>query len=94
MINDETPLAMLRVKDLKEIIQNLNVQAEESVEKHDFTEGKYVYGLKGIRDLFKISHTTAQKYKDTILKDAVTQHGRKIITDVNKAMKLFKDSHQ
>lgn len=84
MITDETPIAMLTVKDLREILQK-----EEKVEKHNFAEKKYVYGLKGIRDLFKVSHATAQKYKDTILKDAITQHGRKIITDVEKALELF-----
>lgn len=84
MITDETPIAMLTVKDLKEILQK-----EEKVEKHNFAEKKYVYGLKGIRDLFKVSHATAQKYKDTILKGAITQHGRKIITDVEKALELF-----
>ena len=26
---------------------------------------KYVYGLKGIRKLFNVSHATAQRYKDT-----------------------------
>jgi len=84
MISNETPIAMLTVKDLKEILKG-----EEKVEKQNFAEKKYVYGLKGIRDLFKVSHATAQKYKDTILKDAITQHGRKIITDVDKAMELF-----
>lgn len=84
MITDETPVAMLTVKDLREILQK-----EEKVVKHNFTEKKYVYGLKGIRDLFKVSHATAQKYKDTIIKDAITQHGRKIITDVEKALELF-----
>ena len=90
MISDEIPLAMLRVKDLKEIIQSLSEQVEEKVEKRDFAERKYVYGLLGIRNLFKVSHATAQKYKDTILKEAVIQHGRKIMTDVEKAIELFK----
>lgn len=52
---------------------------------------KYVKGLKGIRQLFNVSHATAQKYKDTILKDAVSQQGRVIITDVEKAFKLFNE---
>lgn len=49
----------------------------------------YVYGLKGIQDLFKVSHTTAQIYKDGILKNAIYQTGRKIVVDVDKAIKLF-----
>ena len=46
-----------------------------------------VYG--GIREEFKVSHATAQKYKDGILKNAVMQNGRKIILDVEKARELF-----
>lgn len=46
MISDEIPLAMLRVKDLKEIIQSLSEQVEEKVEKHDFAERKYVYFIQ------------------------------------------------
>ena len=84
MITNDTPIAMLTVRDLKEILKG-----EEKVEKHNFSERKYVYGLKGIRGLFKVSHATAQKYKDGILKGAITQHGRKIITDVEKALELF-----
>jgi phosphoserine phosphatase len=84
MVTDETPIAMLTVGELREILKT-----KEHVEKHNFAEKKYVYGLRGIRELFRVSHATAQKYKDTILKDAITQHGRKIITDVEKALELF-----
>ena len=50
---------------------------------------RYVYGIRGIRELFNVSHVTAQRYKQTWLQPAVTQRGRKIITDVDKAMELF-----
>ena len=50
---------------------------------------RYVYGLKGIQELFNVCHATAQKYKDGILKDAVSQSGRKIVVDVDKALELF-----
>lgn len=48
-----------------------------------------VYGLKGIRELFGVSTTTAQKYKKTWLQPAVIQRGQKIIIDVAKALELF-----
>ena len=67
--NDSTPVAMLTVKQFKEIFVH---KEKESVTKKDYTQKKYVYGLKGIRTLFKVSHATAQKYKDTILKDAIS----------------------
>lgn len=53
---------------------------------------RYVYGLKGICDLFGVAHSTAQKYKDGILKDACYQSGRKIVVDVEKALVLFNQS--
>ncbi len=50
---------------------------------------RYVHGLKGIQELFNVSHVTAQRYKDGILKDAVYQSGRKIVVDADKAIELF-----
>ena len=52
---------------------------------------RYVYGLKGIQELFNVSHLTAQRYKDGIIKDAVYQSGRKIVVDVDKAIELFNE---
>ena len=86
-VTNETHIAMLTVGQLKEVLKLEH--PKENVVKADFTKEKYVYGLKGIRDTFNVSHATAQKYKDGILKDAITQYGRKIIMDVDKAMELF-----
>ena len=49
----------------------------------------YIYGLAGIREMFGVSHSTAQKLKDTILAPAVKQCGRKIVVDARMAMELF-----
>lgn len=54
---------------------------------------RYVYGLKGIMQLFNVSNVTAQRYKNGIIKDAVKQCGRKIIVDADKALELFKAAH-
>ena len=85
-ITKNTLVVSLTVEQFLEV---LDLKKEESVIKKDYTQKKYVYGLKGIRTLFKVSHATAQKYKDTILKDAISQQGRKIIVDVERAMELF-----
>lgn len=64
--------------------------AQEGQPKH------LLYGIKGIEDYFGVSHRTAQKYKDGILKPAVSQNGRKIVTDAEYALRLFnenKDNH-
>lgn len=67
-----------------------NARAEEKA-----TPGKrYVYGLRGIRNLFNVSHPTAQRYKSTFLAPAIMQRGRKIMVDVEKAMELYNDHKQ
>lgn len=48
-----------------------------------------VYGLKGIMDLFGVKRNTAQNYKNTWLKPAVHQVGKKIIVNVSEALDLF-----
>ena len=85
-VTEQTPLSFLTVGQFMELLntgkQNAPVRIQES-------ERRYIYGLRGIRQLFNVSHATAQRYKDTIIKDAVLQQGRKIIVDADKAMELF-----
>lgn len=50
---------------------------------------KFVHGLRGIMELFNVSHTQAQQYKNTFLQPAVSQRGRKIMVDRVKAIELF-----
>jgi len=82
---------MLTVGELKALLEMYQKKTNENepIKSTDFTEDKYVYGLRGIRELFKVSHATAQKYKDGILKEAVKQYGKKIIVDKKHALKLF-----
>lgn len=51
--------------------------------------GRYVYGLQGICDLFGVCKTTAMLYKNTFLAPAVSQRGRTIVVDADKALQLF-----
>lgn len=65
---------------------------KERIEQEDtgiYEHGKYVMGLTGIMDLFGCSKTTAQKLKNTTIKDAVSQSGRLILVDVEKAKMLI-----
>lgn len=48
-----------------------------------------VYGLNGIMDLFHVSKTTAHRYKEGIIKEAVTQKGNKIMVDTKEALRLY-----
>jgi len=52
---------------------------------------RYVYGIKGIMRLFGVSNVTAQRYKRGIIREAVSQNGRIIVTDADLALQLFND---
>lgn len=66
-------------------------QEEVTTEKPNSSgnDGTFVYGMKGIADLFGVSLVTAHAYKRTWLKPAISQRGRKIITDKELALRLF-----
>lgn len=86
IINKETPIAMLTVGQLMELLNSEKKQETVSTPEQS---KRLVYGLRGIRNLFGVSHATAQRYKDTIIKDAVSQNGRIIVVDADKALELF-----
>lgn len=83
---DTTPIAILTVADLKTIFADL-IKPVESQKREP--SGHYVYGLRGIQQLFGVSHKTAQDYKNTFLQPAIKQNGRKIVIDAELAMELF-----
>lgn len=51
---------------------------------------KYVYGLKGIAELFNCTKVTAYRIKESgKISGAIAQCGRTIVTDTEKAIELF-----
>lgn len=89
-IDDTTPIAALTVGNLKQLIKDLIRDQKPSQQQPESYSGKrYVYGLKGIQDLFGVCHLTAQRYKNVVLAPACMQNGRKIVVDVDHAMELF-----
>ena len=84
----ETKIIVMTEEQLNKLIESAKLN--NSFAENQKRESKeYVYGLRGIRDLFNVSHATAQRYKDTFLKDAIIQRGRKIMVDVQKAFELY-----
>ena len=91
IIENTTPIAALTVGDLKELLLELGMQPKADAAKPaSASNHRYVYGLKGIQSLFSCSHLTAQRYKDSFLKPAIMQQGRKIVIDADHAIELFK----
>ena len=91
-ITDETPMVMLTLGQFKGEIKALLTSQTTPIESStsfQFEEHNSIYGLRGIRILFNVCHSTAQRYKDTFLKPAVIQKGRKLILDKQKAIDLY-----
>lgn len=83
-IDYDTPIAMLTVRQLLQLIDNKKEPQEsqkEDASKH------YVYGLSGLAKLLNCSIVTAHKIKKIGKIDAaVKQIGRKIIVDADLAI--------
>ena len=86
------PLYSLTVEEFTQLLDDRIAAALDTNNKVISVQkpsGNYVYGLRGIQQLFGVSHKTAQEYKDTFLCPAVMQNGRKIVVDADLAMELF-----
>lgn len=71
--------------EMQTALGNLSAQPQQA-------EKFYIYGLRGIMQLFGVSHKTAQQYKNPFLAPACTQLGRTIIIDRDKAVSLFEET--
>lgn len=86
--SDDTRLIDLTVGDLKELITSLIPKVKQVETK------RYVYGYKGIAELFKCSLSKAQSIKLSGKIDKATiQEGRKIIVDADLALKLLQKTN-
>ena len=76
---------------MEDFVQRANSSKDTITTEADKPTGRLVYGLAGIGELFHVSHKTAQYYKDHVIQEAVRQNGRKIVVDVDMALKLFNE---
>ena len=88
-VDDNTPVSMLTVGQLRKALFPDMEKAKTDTRKPSTPDKRYVYGLAGIRGLFNVSIPTAHRLKNTILREAVSQQGRVIVCDVERAMQLF-----
>ena len=89
ILKQEFPLLTLTKADL----QPPKKEEKKKDEKEPFM-GRKLYGIKGIEDFFNVSHKTAFTWKETWLKPAVKQRGRKIVIDADLALKLFEKNEK
>lgn len=96
MYNLNTPIWQLTVGEFLELQQR--VMEKEVGEQHHSVkrpEKELVYGLKGIAKLLGCSTTTAQTIKNSgVIDKAITQVGRKIVTDAELALKLINEKNK
>ena len=89
-VNENTPIAMLTVGQLKEVLGNTKV--EPKIIDTVNTDKKYVYGIAGIARLFNCSIPTANRIKKSGRIDkAIKQIGRKIVVDSELALQLVSE---
>lgn len=91
-IKSDTPLMMLTVSQFQTLVASCFAGNQEQEVQSQSQEKHYVYGLKGICDLFNCAHSTAQHLKDNVITEAVSQNGRKIVVDVELALQLFQEN--
>ena len=90
----DLPLWQLTARELMELISEkllergtlvLDSQKQIQIEQ----DKRWVYGIKGIDELFNCSHATAWKIKKSgIIDPAIKQIGRKIVVDAPRALEL------
>lgn len=86
MFDNNTPIAILTVGQLKEI---LGFQQKPQIFDTTNSDKRYAYGIAGIARIFDCSIPTANRIKSSGKIDkAITQIGRKIIVDIDLALEL------
>ena len=90
-MNDNVRLIDLTMGQFKERLFAMldEWQSQRTAALAEADDDRFVYGLKGIQELFNVSKKLACQYKATFLKEAVSQRGRKIVVDKKKARELF-----
>ena len=88
LITSDTRIIDLTVGQLMELFAK--VQAPATITEAPEKAKRLVYGISGIAQLFNCSMTTANRIKASgRIDEAITQHGRIIVVDADKALVLF-----
>lgn len=96
-ITPETPIIQMTAGQLADYLNTHAAPAQPGVAAAGTQAAqldnprRYVYGIKGIMQLFGVSNVTAQRYKNGIIREAVSQNGRIIVVDADRALELFNE---
>ena len=91
-ITADTRIIDLTVGQLRTILrQQQEEEPNHVVQEIKAPERRLEYGIEGIERIFKCCHTTACRIKKSgEIDEAISQVGRKIVIDVDMALKLRK----
>ena len=88
LLTSDTRIIDLTVGQLMELLEQKQAPAE--IKEEPEKAKRLVYGIAGIAQLFNCSMTTANRIKASGRIDkAISQHGRIIVVDAEKALVLF-----
>ena len=88
LITSDTRIIDLTVGQLMQLLDKKQAPAE--IKEEPEKAKRLVYGISGIAQLFNCSMTTANRIKASgRIDEAITQHGRIIVVDADKALVLF-----
>ena len=88
LITSDTRIIDFTVGQLMQLLDKKQAPAE--IKEEPEKAKRLVYGIAGIAQLFNCSMTTANRIKASgRIDDAITQHGRIIVVDADKALVLF-----
>lgn len=88
------PLWQYTGEQLLELLDSRNVKDSTETENATATAKRWlVYGIEGLCELLQCSKATAHRIKNSgVIKDAITQTGRKIVIDAQLALDLIQSS--
>lgn len=80
----------------EEFLKLTKLQEKQPKEiKVERKEKQYVYGIRGIANLFNCSPATASRIKKSgVIDDAISQRNRTIVVDAELALKLVRENEQ
>lgn len=82
MINEYTKISDLTVGEFLSLVRTAGIKADIP---------RVVTGISGLADLFNTSASTAKRIKASgIINAAISQSGRTIIVDADKALELYR----
>lgn len=91
VITDSTRIIDLTVGQFMRLIEQ-TLTPVSALPPPVLPDRKLVYGIEGIAQLFGCSRTTASRIKASgRIDEAITQNGRVIVVDAEKALELFNE---